>query len=131
MRVLRYLIVLAVCSTNAMASEPQSSVLSIAKTRFCQPAQVKVLGFLHPSHHGAWIGDSPVIGGPGLAIDSIQSGASRNEELLSYVSRPEEYLNNSFKAVFIGAITCNRNGIPVLTLHEVEQISISPVREPE
>ncbi|GAB2651887.1 hypothetical protein GCM10027193_01360 [Arenimonas aestuarii] len=88
-------------------------------------------GFLHPSRHGALISDSPAIGGIGLAIDSIQSHASKNERLLSYVSRPEEYTSNSLKAVFVGATSCNERGVPVLTLHKVERIEVSPVGEGE
>ena len=114
---------------SVFSAESAQSIKSIAQARPCKPAKVTLTGFLHVSRHGSWISGDPGLNGKGLLITLLHGSATRNEQLLSYLRRPQENLNNTFQATFTGAISCNEHGFPVLNLHSIEAIRVAPILE--
>jgi hypothetical protein len=124
-------LILACLAHSAAGQDRLPSVASIAKVRPCASSQVKTTGYVHPSHHGSWISDNPRLHGAGLPIESIEPDAPNRNKLLGYMYRPQDNLHSTFKATFSGVVSCNEHGIPVLNVHKVEQIEITPVRVAE
>ena len=117
------------CAAHGDDENNVASVKSIASARHCKPVNASVLAYLHVSRHGSWISDDPGTNGNGISISLTESEFPQRKRFLNYIYRPQENMNNTFRARFTGATSCNENGVPVLNVHTVDQILVAPVRD--
>lgn len=124
-------LVLATPSPYAHAAEPQATTISAL--RYMTPcrsiASVKIKAYLHVSFHGAWLTQGPNGGKPpGIVVRPAASlTQTSNKQFFGYLYDPYEYQRNSFHATFMGSVTCNVTGAPVLIIKSVGSARVAPV----
>lgn len=122
-RALIILLILASATNVALATESNlTTIKEIRDQESCDPSSaVAVIAYLHSSRHGARISD-----GYGIAIEIASSlDPASNKDFFRYLYDPKLYMNNRFKARFVGHVSCDERGAHKFVVEQVESISIS------